>query len=96
MATFSAHAVQQIKLSLTSDVRNVMITGGGSYHQYFIKELRKSIPLIDVLVPSDVIIQYKEALIFAFLGLLRFKGEVNCLASVTGAGSDSISGAVYL
>ena len=49
-----------------------------------------------VLVPDDLIVDYKEALIFAFLGLLRLTGENNCLRSVTGAREDCCGGCLYL
>jgi anhydro-N-acetylmuramic acid kinase len=48
------------------------------------------------LVPDPRTIDFKEALVFAYLGLLRWRGLPNALASVTGASRDSIGGAVYL
>ncbi|HSI91282.1 MAG TPA: hypothetical protein VK927_09205, partial [Adhaeribacter sp.] len=53
-------------------------------------------PGFRVEVPSPEIVSFKEALIFAFLGVLRWRGEVNCLRSVTGASRDSSGGAIYL
>ena len=50
--------------------------------------------LTEVFVPADDIIDYKEALVFAFLGLLRSRNEINVLRSVTGAESDSCSGKI--
>jgi anhydro-N-acetylmuramic acid kinase len=49
-----------------------------------------------IIVPGKLIVDYKEALIFAFLGLLRLENQINCLRSVTGAQRNSIGGAVYL
>jgi anhydro-N-acetylmuramic acid kinase len=46
----------------------------------------------DLIIPDDDVINFKEALIFAFLGVLRSRGEVNCLKSVTGAETDSSGG----
>jgi anhydro-N-acetylmuramic acid kinase len=49
-----------------------------------------------MMVPDASTVDYKEALVFAFLGLMRWRGEVNTLASVTGAPQDSIGGALIL
>jgi len=49
-----------------------------------------------VAQPSDAVINYKEALIFAFLGRLRIENQVNCLKSVTGARKDHSSGVIFL
>jgi anhydro-N-acetylmuramic acid kinase len=45
-------------------------------------------------VPEKTIIDYKEAMIFAFLGVLRIRKEANCLASVTGASKDNCGGLI--
>ena len=74
---------------------SVMITGGGA-HNGFLVELIRSMTTTRIEVPENTLIDFKEALIFAFLGLLRYRGEVNTLASVTGASRDSVGGAVYL
>jgi anhydro-N-acetylmuramic acid kinase len=73
---------------------NVLLTGGGALNTYLVELIReKSKSAIEV--PDDLLVKFKEALIFAFLGLLKYRNEVNCYASVTGALYDSSSGTVY-
>ena len=72
----------------------ILVTGGGTFNTFLIKCIKKQVsqPLI---IPAKNTIEFKEALIFAFLGVLRMRKEVNCLKSVTGAKHDNIGGAVY-
>jgi anhydro-N-acetylmuramic acid kinase len=51
---------------------------------------------MEIMVPGESIIQYKEALIMALIGVLRWREENNVLASVTGASRNSIGGAVWI
>lgn len=73
----------------------MLITGGGAYNNYLIERI-KFHAQSEVIIPDKQTIEYKEALIFAFLGLLRFEHKNNTLASVTGAKTNSIGGAIYL
>lgn len=73
----------------------VLVTGGGAHNGFLMERLR-TLTKATVEIPDKLIVDYKEAIIFAFLGLLRWRGEVNTLRSVTGARIDSIGGAVYL
>lgn len=50
---------------------------------------------IEVLIPETSVIDFKEAIVFAFMGVLRSEGEINCLSSVTGASKDSSSGVLF-
>jgi anhydro-N-acetylmuramic acid kinase len=47
-------------------------------------------------VPDAGLANYKEALIMALMGVLRWRQEYNVLHSVTGATRDSIGGAVWI
>ena len=89
------HFVIQIKNTFTSyDINNVLITGGGVRNSFFINRLRE-LSTVEIIIPTDNLIDFKEALIFAFLGYRRVHNEINCLASVTGASKDHSSGIIY-
>ncbi len=95
LATASEHAALQIARVINHfKVRNVLITGGGAYNTDLINRIA-AYSNCALTIPDDQTIQFKEALIFAFLGVLRVRGEVNCLKEVTGARRDSCGGAVY-
>lgn len=93
-STCVEHIAYQITKSI-AHVKSVLITGGGAYNQELIKRI-KQIFKGEVIIPDDLTIQYKEALIFAFLGVLRMRQEPNALSTVTGAVRNSSGGAIYL
>ena len=72
----------------------ILVTGGGAYNSFLMDTIKKSFAG-DIVVPDPEIVEYKEALIFAFLGVLRLRNEVNCLKSVTGASHDHSSGVIF-
>ncbi|MCH7407802.1 anhydro-N-acetylmuramic acid kinase [Belliella sp. DSM 111904] len=93
--TLVTHYVFQVKKSISNYTGNMLITGGGAYNEYFIETLRKAFEgQIHIPDAEPTIINFKEALLFAFLGVLRLRNETNCLASVTGANKDSCGGMV--
>lgn len=96
--TYCEHIAMQISKDLNAEVKSthskMLITGGGTYHQYLINGI-KHFCKAEIIIPSKEIIEFKEAIIFAFLGVLKSRGENNCLASVTGAERDHCSGVVY-
>jgi len=76
----------------------MLVTGGGAYNDYLISRIRFHCNLnnVQLVILSSEIIEFKEALIFAFLGVLRWRNEINTLKSVTGASRDSSGGAIYM
>ncbi|UII28678.1 anhydro-N-acetylmuramic acid kinase [Fulvivirga maritima] len=71
----------------------ILITGGGAFNDFLISRMRDLIGSNHtLLVPGATLVSFKEAVVFAFLGVLNVNGENNCLASVTGASSDSCGG----
>lgn len=91
--TFSNHIAEEISCAIKKDSK-VLITGGGTYNDYIISKIKKS-KSMEIDIPNKYLIEFKEALIFAFLGILKLRNEVNCLQSVTGASRDHSSGKIY-
>lgn len=76
--------------------KRVLLTGGGAFNAYLEELIRQYLgPAYRVEVPDPELVNFKEALIFAFLGVLRWRQEVNCLSSSTGASKDNVGGAIY-
>lgn len=92
LATFTEHcAVQIAKIFEEFEIKNVLITGGGTYNSYLIEKI-KAKTKTEIHIPSKEIIEYKEALIFAFMGVLRTLNLNNVLSSATGSLMDHSSG----
>ncbi len=95
LRTFVSHIAIQIanEINKKKDVR-VLITGGGAYNTFLINEIKKRTSN-KIIIPAAEIIEYKEALIFGLLGVLKHRNEINVLASVTGAKMNHSSGKVF-
>lgn len=92
LRTLIEHYVIQLAVVFKQfDLKRVLLTGGGSYNSFFVDELRKRVET-ELILPDKKTIEFKEALIFAFLGCLKRINSNNVLASVTGAIKDSKSG----
>ncbi len=93
LATYTQHIAGVIAYNLPKNA-SVIVTGGGAFNHYLIDliDQKRNIPLV---VPDDQVINYKEAVIFALLGVLRLRNQNNCLSSVTGAIKDHCSGLIY-
>lgn len=97
LATASVHISKEIARDLSSGPEGeILVTGGGGLNTFLIDNLRQNLPSTHSLVlPKGELIDQKEALAFALLGALRIRGEVNTLASVTGARRDSSGGVFF-
>ena len=95
LRTFVEHIAIQIAHICSKPNAKLFITGGGAYNRFLIERLRNYLPTTEVLIPDDKTIQFKEALIFGFLGILKLRNEINVLSSVTGASKNHSTGVVF-
>ena len=95
MHTFVEHIAIQTGSALTNKKGKILITGGGAYHVYLMERLRVYLPKMELMIPEAKTLEYKEALIFGLLGVLKLRNEINVLKSVTGAVNDHSSGTIY-
>lgn len=95
LRTFVEHIAIQIAAVLPNSEHTILTTGGGAYNDFLIERIQWLSPNSSIIIPEPKIIEYKEALIFAFLGLLKLRGEINVLSSVTGASMDHSSGVIF-
>jgi anhydro-N-acetylmuramic acid kinase len=94
LRTYTEHIAYQISRQVGDSKASLLVTGGGAFNLFLMERIR-DLSGIPLALPEDNIIHFREALIFAFLGVLRIRNEVNCLKSVTGARQDSSGGCVY-
>ena len=93
LATLSKHIGACLK-AIVPNGSNVLVTGGGAHNNHWMATFRKDFS-IDCILPENEVIDFKEALIFAFLGIIRLENKTNTYASVTGATSNSTGGVVH-
>ncbi len=94
LSTFTEHIAMQVSLAVNSNPEYKMLTtGGGAFNTHLIERICHHTKT-NIMLPDPDTINFKEALVFAFLGVLRLRNETNCLKSVTGASSDSIGGTI--
>ncbi|MER3470133.1 MAG: anhydro-N-acetylmuramic acid kinase [Chitinophagaceae bacterium] len=103
LRTYIEHIVTQLKKPISHyqlpTVNNQLLaTGGGAFNTFLIDRLKEELQSLnmEVVVPDEKLLQYKEALIMALIGVLRWRQEYNVLSSVTGAQRNSIGGAVWI
>jgi len=96
MATSVEHLAVQIGKGIAlTGAHSVLVTGGGAYNTALVEKIRKH-AVAGLVIPDRNLVEFKEALIFALLGLLRIRSEINSLASVTGGPRDLSAGTIYL
>jgi len=108
LRTYVEHIVVQIKNALEKNLltltgatqghKKLLVTGGGAFNDFLMERLNEELKTlnVEVVVPDADLVKYKEALIMAFMGVLRWRQEYNVLSSVTGAARDSIGGALWI
>ncbi len=87
----------EVKKHATKPKHTVFVTGGGAFNTFFTDTLQQKLGAdIQIVIPSKELIAYKEALVFALMGVLRNENQINVLSSVTGAKENSSSGEIFL
>ncbi len=104
LATFTHHITNRLATDFdalaqqqpaSTQAKKIQVTGGGAFNTHLIHSLKRKLgDGFEVIVPDEKLVNFKEALIFAFLGLLKQLGRPNCLASATGARYDCSGGIV--
>lgn len=105
LCTYTEHIAMQVQLAIQSNKSNntatpkkMLVTGGGAFNSFLIERIKSRLkPIgIEVILPDNAVVKYKEAVVMALIGVLRWREEYNVLSSVTGAAKNSIGGALWL
>jgi anhydro-N-acetylmuramic acid kinase len=100
LRTYTEHIALQIKNAIAPNEtgKKLLVTGGGALNSFLIERLKALLlPLnVELVLPDEKTIQFKEAVIMALIGILRWREEENVLPSVTGASRGSVGGALWL
>lgn len=104
LATYTTHIAFQVGSAISSLLQNkeqrprkLLVTGGGAFNTHLLEAIKEQLQTlqVEVVIPEEPLINYKEALIMGFLAVLRWRQEFTVLSSVTGASRDSIGGALW-
>ncbi len=103
MHTAVYHIAEQVanaveKYPINKESTKMLVTGGGAFNSFLVMQLERELTKYNVqlVIPDNKTVKFKEALVMALIGALRWREETNVLSSVTGASKDSISGAIYM
>lgn len=95
LSTFTQHIAQRIGEVLKNHTfERTLVSGGGAYNRFLLERVQQ-ISGCKLIIPEPEVIDFKEALVFALMGLLKHLGKNNILASVTGARHNHSSGVIY-
>ena len=92
--TYTIFIAKKISHEL-SGRKEALVTGGGAFNSFLIEQIKNRTSCV-IRIPEKKVVNFKEAIIFAFLGLLRDQNKVNCYSSVTGAKKNHSSGNIFL
>lgn len=96
LATYCEHIAIQISRAIPDQtVKRILVTGGGAHNSYLMERIKNRVEA-EVVIPDYSLVDFKEALIFAYIGWLRFRHETNCLSGYTGSSRDLCSGSLHL
>lgn len=95
MRTFTEHIAEQTALALPKKQGNLLATGGGAYNDFLMERMQFHLPKMGIIIPDAKTLEFKEALIFALLGVLKLRNEINVLSSVTGAKYNHSTGVIF-
>jgi len=93
LATYTEHIAIQLAKQFVGNTR-ILVTGGGAYNTFLLERVQHY-SKAQLHIPDQQLVEFKEALVFGLLGVLRLEGQANCLSSVTGAQKDHCSGKIY-
>ncbi len=103
LRTYYEHVAQQIgkavkllkEIGLAKENPQMLVTGGGAFNKFLLERLQEHVD-VEMVIPDEQLVKFKEAVAIGFLGVLRVRGEPNVYASVTGAEKDTVNGALHL
>lgn len=87
-------SIQIVKVVNYYKIDNVLLSGGGAHNSFLVNNLMQN-SSVNFVVPDQKIIDFKEALIFAFLGFMRINNLNNVFSSITGASMNTCSGIIW-
>ena len=92
--TYSHHIAEQVSKNTINET-NILVTGGAAKNKFLIDLINRKLNN-NVVIPDNTLIDYKESIIFGFLGVLKLLNINNCYSSVTGSSKDHCSGHIFL
>lgn len=91
---YAYQIAQVIQAHTLNNQEQILLSGGGALNG-FLSKLIQDKSRVQVHIPDKVIIEFKEAIVFGLLGVLKLENEVNCLKVVTGASQDNVGGQIF-